>query len=171
MQSLSVRWSNQWYCKLENILPYSCPIILQWHLKALVFLYGFEESVDCHLLSSFCDDSNLHISLFKYVLSTMGVNNESISKCLIGNWFHEKLRILSPYWNRIWSWKVRILQWIAFGWSSLCTNSKKFWYWSNILSSSIETFLSSRYYSHVSTFSHAAVCKRRHLVKAFKFSK
>jgi len=42
------------------------------HLKALVFLHAFEESVDCHLLSSFCDDSNLHISLFKYVLSTMG---------------------------------------------------------------------------------------------------
>jgi len=43
------------------------------HLKALVFLYAFEESVDCHLLSSFCDDSNSHLSLFKYVLSTMGV--------------------------------------------------------------------------------------------------
>jgi len=43
-------------------------------LKALVFLYAFEESVDCHLLSSFCDDPNLHISLFKYVLSTMGVS-------------------------------------------------------------------------------------------------
>ena len=50
------------------------------HLKALVFLYAFEESVDCHLLSSFCDDSNLHISLFKYVLSTIGVTKESISK-------------------------------------------------------------------------------------------
>jgi len=44
------------------------------HLKAPVFLYAFEESVDCHLLSSFCDDSNLHISLLKYVLSTMGVS-------------------------------------------------------------------------------------------------
>jgi len=43
------------------------------YLKALVFTYAFEESVDYHLLSSFCDDSNLHISLFKYVLSTMGV--------------------------------------------------------------------------------------------------
>jgi len=66
------------------------------HLKALVFLYPFEESVDCHLLSSFCDGSYLHISLFKYVLSTMGVSKESISKFLIGNWFHVKLRILSP---------------------------------------------------------------------------
>ena len=52
---------------------------LVWHLKAEVFLYAFEESVDCHLLSSFCDDSNLHISLFKYVLSTTGVSKESIS--------------------------------------------------------------------------------------------
>jgi len=66
------------------------------HLKALLFLYAFEESVDCHLLSSFCDDSNLHISLFKYVLSMMGVSKESISKFLIGNRFHVKLRILSP---------------------------------------------------------------------------
>ena len=49
-------------------------------LKALVFLYAFEESVDCHLLTSFCDDSNLHISLFKYVISTMGVSKESISQ-------------------------------------------------------------------------------------------
>ena len=38
------------------------------HLKAIVFLYAFEESVDCALLSSFRDDSNLHISLLKYVL-------------------------------------------------------------------------------------------------------
>ena len=37
--------------------------------------------------------------------------------------------------------------------------------------SSIETFLSSRYYSHVSSFSQLVVCKRRNLVKAFKFSK
>jgi len=34
--------------------------------------------------------------LFKYVLSTMGVSKESISKFLIGNRFHVKLRILSP---------------------------------------------------------------------------
>ena len=65
-------------------------------LKAIVFLYAFEESVNCALLSFFCDDSNLHISLFKYVLSTMGVSKESISKFLIGNRFHVKLRILSP---------------------------------------------------------------------------
>jgi len=65
-------------------------------LKALVFLYAFEESVDYHLLSSFCDDPNLHISLFKYVLSTIGVSKESIGKFLIGNRFHVKLPILSP---------------------------------------------------------------------------
>ena len=35
--------------------------------------------------------------MFKYVLSTMGVSKESISKFLIGNRFHVKLRILSPY--------------------------------------------------------------------------
>jgi len=66
-----------------------------------VFLYAFEESVDCHLLSSFSDDSNLHISLFKSVFSTIGVSKESINKFLIGNRFHVKLRIHSPYWNRI----------------------------------------------------------------------
>ena len=32
----------------------------------------------------------------RYVLSTMGVSKESISKFLIGNRFHVKLRILSP---------------------------------------------------------------------------
>ena len=37
--------------------------------------------------------------MFKYVLSTMGVSKESISKFLIGNRFHVKLRILSPYSN------------------------------------------------------------------------
>jgi len=49
-------------------------------------------------------------SLFERVLksemnkrghSTMGVSKESISKFLIGNRFHVKLRILSPYSNRI----------------------------------------------------------------------
>jgi len=37
--------------------------------------------------------------------------------------------------------------------------------------SSIETFLSSRYYSHVSSFSQLVVCKWKNLFKAFKFSK
>jgi len=34
-------------------------------LKTLGFLYAFEESADWALLSSFCDDSNLQISIFK----------------------------------------------------------------------------------------------------------
>ena len=90
--------SSSWECyrlhaRWTRILKPSSKLIRfviigwRWHLKALVFLYGFEESVDCHLLSSFCDDSNLHISLFKYVLSTMGVSKGSISKFLIGNRF------------------------------------------------------------------------------------
>jgi len=33
------------------------------------------------------------------VLSTMGVSKESISKFLIGNRFHVKLRILSPWFH------------------------------------------------------------------------
>jgi len=37
--------------------------------------------------------------------------------------------------------------------------------------SSTETFLSSRYYSHGSSFSQLVVCTRRNVVKAFKFSK
>ena len=77
-----------------------------------MFLYAFEESVDCHLLSSFCDDSNLHISLFKFILSTMGVSKESISKFLIRNRFHIKLRILSPanckQSLRVKSWKAEV---------------------------------------------------------------
>ena len=40
-----------------------------------------------------------YYNLFKYVLSMMGVSKESISKFLIGNRFHVKLRILSPYSN------------------------------------------------------------------------
>jgi len=39
----------------------------------------YEESADCALLSCFYNDSNLHISLFKYVLSTIEVSKESIS--------------------------------------------------------------------------------------------
>jgi len=82
------------------------------HLKALVILYAFKESVDCRLLSFLCDDSNLHIPLFKYVLSTMGVSKESISKFLIGNRFHVKLRIRSPenckQSLRVKSWKAEV---------------------------------------------------------------
>jgi len=49
-----------------------------------------------------CDKCNFtRFSTFKYGLSTMGVSKESISKFLIGNRFHVKLRILSPYSNRL----------------------------------------------------------------------
>ena len=48
----------------------------------------------------------------KYVLSTMGVSKESISKFLIGNRFHVKLRILSPenckQSLRVKSWKAEV---------------------------------------------------------------
>ena len=37
----------------------------------------------------------------------MGVSKESISKFLIGNRFHVKLRILSPYSNRIYAKKFQ----------------------------------------------------------------
>jgi len=49
---------------------------------------------------------------YKYVLSTMGVSKESISKFLIGNRFHVKLRILSPenckQSLRVKSWKAEV---------------------------------------------------------------
>ena len=49
---------------------------------------------------------------FKYVLSTMGVSKESISKFLIGNRFHVKLHILSPEHCkqslRVKSWKAEV---------------------------------------------------------------
>jgi len=48
----------------------------------------------------------------KYVLSTMGVSKESISKFLIGNRFHVKLRILSPenckQSLQVKSWKAEV---------------------------------------------------------------
>ena len=92
LREISIPPLESKYIQLEMLLPHYFEV----HLKARVFLYTFEESVDCHLLSSFCDNSNLHIFLFKYVLSTMGVSKESINKFIIGNRFHVKLRILSP---------------------------------------------------------------------------
>jgi len=41
-----------------------------------------------------------------YVLSTMGVSKKSISKFLIGNRCHVKLRILIPYSNRIRFYRI-----------------------------------------------------------------
>ena len=52
------------------------------------------------------------ISQIKYVLSTMGVSKEAISKFLIGNRFHIKLRILGPenckQSLRVKSWKAEV---------------------------------------------------------------
>ena len=64
-----------------------------------------------------------YIEIFKYVLSTMGVSKESISKFLIGNRFHMKLRILSPYSNR----NIEILESYCE-----CMNNNKFCYKENI---------------------------------------
>ena len=51
-------------------------------------------------------------SRIKYVLSTMGVSKESISKFLIGNRFHVKLRIFSPenckQSLQVKSWKAEV---------------------------------------------------------------
>jgi len=92
----------------EELWPKECEPI--YWLSRL--LYAIKESVDCQLLSSFCDDSNLHISLFKHIFSTMGVSKESISNFLIGNRFHAKLRILSPenckQSLRVKSWKTKV---------------------------------------------------------------
>jgi len=49
-----------------------------------------------------------YVNTFKYVLSTMGVSKESITKFLIGNRFHIKLGILSPYSNRFSSVLIQI---------------------------------------------------------------
>ena len=58
------------------------------------------------LQKSVCDRPisyfELHLpSILMYILSTIGVSKESTIKFLIGNRFHVKLRILSPYSNRI----------------------------------------------------------------------
>jgi len=64
--------------------------------------------------------SNDTITTFKYVLSTMGVSKESISKFLIGNRFHVKLRILSPYSNRL---RMRNFTWNRFPIKNLMIDS------------------------------------------------
>ena len=72
---------NDWYFnhKQGRIIENFCKTykMLQSpnHLKALMFLYAFEASVDCHLLSSFCDDSNLHISLFNNICKATTVTH------------------------------------------------------------------------------------------------
>ena len=71
------------------------------HLKAVEgFLLASEESVDWALLLSFCDNSNLCISVFKQLHSTGEISKESITmvkQLLIENRFHVTLRIISPY--------------------------------------------------------------------------
>jgi len=69
------------------------------------FLYAFKELADC-ALSFFYDDSNLLISTLKYVLTTAGGSKESISKFLIGNWFHVKLPMRNPYSNIYFSYDL-----------------------------------------------------------------
>jgi len=46
--------------------------IIQWqdYWKLLSLLQAFKDSAEWVLLSSFCDDSNLHISVFKQLVST-----------------------------------------------------------------------------------------------------
>jgi len=59
-----------------------------------------EQSADWALLSSFCDDLNLRISVFKNLTSLHAWNKQGIknqSQILIENRFHIKLRIISPY--------------------------------------------------------------------------
>ena len=55
------------------------------------YITVYSRPIDFSLLKIFCTCINV-----KYVLSPMGVSKESISKFLIGNRFHVKLRILSP---------------------------------------------------------------------------
>jgi len=59
MSAASLQQVEENICTSQVIL-----IIFNLQLKVRGFLYGFEESSDCALLSSFCDDSNLHISIF-----------------------------------------------------------------------------------------------------------
>ena len=60
------------------------------------------------------------LGIFKYVLSTMGVSKESISKFLIGNRFHVKLRILSPYSKGL---RMRNFTWTRFPIKNLLIDS------------------------------------------------
>jgi len=58
------------------------------------FVVSFWEISRWVLLSSFCDDSNLHMSVFKYTTSLhTGEEFESISKFLTGNKFHVPIKI------------------------------------------------------------------------------
>jgi len=60
----------------------------------------------------------------------MGVSKESISKFLIGNRFHVKLRILSPYSNRIL--QVSVLQVSVFKAGTIVSSLVSITFWSDI---------------------------------------
>jgi len=49
------------------------------YIKALSFLYAFEESADWPPLLSFHDDTKLHISKFKQLLSTCETSKEYVA--------------------------------------------------------------------------------------------
>jgi len=82
------------------------PFIIKFKLQSCI--HSFHECFSWQTKSRIRDwknDISVHYNdisaLIKYVLSTMGVSKESISKFLIGNRFHVVLRILSPCSNRI----------------------------------------------------------------------
>ena len=52
-----------WQCVVSLSILLHWGTVRYWSLKALGLLKAFEESADWVLLSSFCDDSNLHISV------------------------------------------------------------------------------------------------------------
>jgi len=51
--------------------------------KLEVFLYAFGESIEWGLLWSFCNNSNLHRSILKHVVSTIELSKESIGTFFI----------------------------------------------------------------------------------------
>jgi len=69
-------------------------------------------------------------TVFKYVLSTMGVSKESISKFLIGNRFHVKLRILSPEnCKQSWQYVGQTSNKFYKRWSAHCYGKKYYFIW------------------------------------------
>jgi len=86
-------------------------VVGQYKIPLLNHQNGVETTVSAHARKR--QHKRLRIaSVYKYVLSTMDVSKESISKFLIGNWFHVKLRILSPenckQSLRVKSWKAEV---------------------------------------------------------------
>ena len=92
-------YSQWWNCFWQCFLLYFAA-----KLESTVVFQNFKGcrlAVSCRgirpLVSSFCDDSKLHVSVFRLLVSTK-VKNTWIyrANCLIGNWFHVTQRILSP---------------------------------------------------------------------------